>query len=135
MVEVPTSAERAAAHHVQIFVPEVTRDEDPIPLGQQYWIDAWLELLGRSFGGATALPASKGVWYDVERDSLQAEQTVMVFSYADDNMFTDQVADMIGALMRRMGREGKQGAVGILIDNVYTSIEDYSEELDVTDGE
>ena len=45
---------------VILFVPSVERD-GKTPIGQNRWVDAALEMFGRTFGGATAYPKAKGI--------------------------------------------------------------------------
>ena len=48
---------------VVLFVPSVERD-GKTPIDQKRWVDASLEMFGRTFGGATAYPKAKGIWRD-----------------------------------------------------------------------
>ena len=49
-----------------LFVPSVERDGSTA-IDQNQWVNAALERLGRTFGGATAYPKAKGIWRDDER--------------------------------------------------------------------
>ena len=45
---------------VVLFVPSVGRD-GKMPIDQDRWVDAALEMFGRTFGGATAYRKAKGI--------------------------------------------------------------------------
>lgn len=114
-----------ASRHVQVFIPSVDRDGDPIPKGQDYWVKECLEVLGRQFGGATAFPPSQGVWYDDERDELVYDDTVIVFSYAAEDDLTKEAAAAVHGFLMRLGDEGRQGEVGLFIDGEYRRFRRY----------
>ena len=92
------------------------------------WVNEVLQALGRLFRGATAYPRGKGVWRDDQRGgTLLTEEPVIVFSYvADSDLTTAALADLYQTLSR-MGREGKQGEIGVVIDGKYFGITDYAE--------
>ncbi len=84
--------------------------------------------MGQLFRGATAYPRGKGVWRDDERGgSLVREEPVLVFSYVSENAFTTESLATLARTLRRMGREAKQGEVGVVIDGSYYGITDYAE--------
>src|SRR6476659_6630874 len=83
-------ASRVSTQHVQVFVPSVDRDGNPIPLGQEHWVKSCLAVMGEHFGGATALPPALGVWRDDENDGqLIYDETVVVFSYVAEGDLTE----------------------------------------------
>jgi hypothetical protein len=111
---------------VVVFVP--SKDRDGQPIDQEYWVDEVLQTLGRLFRGATAYPRGKGVWRDDQRGgTLLTEEPVIVFSYvADPDLTTAALTDLYRTLSR-MGREAKQGEIGVVIDGKYFGITDYAE--------
>src|SRR5436309_1531196 len=56
---------------VVLFIPSVERD-GATPIDQDSWVKAALELLGSTFGGATAYPKARGIWRDDERGGALA---------------------------------------------------------------
>jgi hypothetical protein len=108
-----------------VFVP--SKDRDGQPIDQEYWVNEVLQTLGRLFRGATAYPRGKGVWRDDQRGgTLLTEEPVIVFSYvADPDLTTAALADLYQTLSR-MGREAKQGEIGVVIDGKYFGITDYA---------
>lgn len=121
-------AGRVGSKHVQIFVPSVDRDEEPIPQGQEYWTEECLRVMGEQFGGATAFPPSRGVWRDDERGgSLVFDETVIVFSYVAEDDLTGEGGKALMQFIKRLGREGRQGEVGVFVDGRYFGIQDFEE--------
>jgi hypothetical protein len=112
-----------------LFVPSVERD-GVTAIDQQRWVDEALEMLGRVFGGATAYPRARGMWRDDERGgALVKDQPVVVHCYTTPADIEDSrnLAEL-GAFCRRMGREARQGEVGLVIDDEYFAIRDFAEE-------
>lgn len=112
-----------------LFVPSVERD-GATPVDRQRWVNAALEMCGRIFGGATAYPRAKGVWRDDERGgALVIDEPVLIHCYMrpDDIEHPGSLAEL-GAFCRRMGRETKQGEIGLVVGNEYFAIRDFSEE-------
>ena len=109
---------------VVIFVPNKDRDDQPID--QDYWVDEVLSSLGRLFRGATAYPRGRGVWRDDERGgALLKEEPVIVFSYAPEAAVTATAIEELYRTLSRMGRNAKQGEIGVVIDGKYYGITDY----------
>jgi hypothetical protein len=56
------------------------------------------------------------------------EEPVIVFSYvAEGALTTDTLTDLY-RILSRMGREAKQGEIGVVIDGKYYGITDYHAE-------
>jgi hypothetical protein len=100
------------------------------PIDQARWVDAALEMFGRVFGGATAYPKAKGVWRDDERGGvLVKDEPVVVHCYTTPADIQDDrsLADL-GGFCRKMGREARQGEIGLVVGNEYFAIRDFAEE-------
>lgn len=112
---------------IVIFVP--SQDRDGQPIDQEYWVDEVLTALGRLFRGATAYPRGRGVWRDDARGgTLLKEEPVIVFSYAAENALTEAALAELYRTLSRMGRQAKQGEIGVVIDGKYYGITEYVEE-------
>jgi hypothetical protein len=112
---------------VVVFVP--SKDRDGLPIDQEHWVDEVLTTLGRLFRGATAYPRGRGVWRDDERGQiLITEEPVIVFSYVPDGALTVPALTELYRTLSRMGREGRQGEVGVVIDGKYYGITEYQAE-------
>lgn len=107
-----------------VFVPSVDRDGTPIP--QPIWVERCLALLGRLFRGATAFPPGRGVWRDDARGGeLVYDDTVLVTAYVDPEALTATALGDLRAFLHRLGRDGRQGEVGIVIGGQYYGIQEY----------
>ena len=81
-----------------------------------------MELLGRSFGGATAFPKARGVWRDDEREGrLVFDEPVVVQCYTKLLRIEERL-DELREFLVAMGRSTGQGAVGLVIDRDYLEI-------------
>lgn len=112
-----------------MFVPSVERD-GATPVDQSRWVEGALEMFGRVFGGATAYPKARGVWRDDERGgALVKDEPVVVHCYTTPADIQDAAnLAALGAFCRRMGRDARQGEVGLVIGNEYFAIRAFGEE-------
>jgi hypothetical protein len=113
---------------VVLFVPSVERD-GTTPIDQAGWVDLSLEMLGRVFGGATAYPKAKGIWRDDERGgALVKDEPVIVHCYTTPGDLEDEsnLAEL-GSFCREMGRDARQGEVGLVVGDEYFAIRDFGE--------
>ncbi len=112
-----------------LFVPSLERDGSTA-IDQPRWVDASLEMFGRVFGGATAYPKAKGIWRDDERGgALVRDEPVVVHCYTTpaDIQNEHNLAEL-GAFCRKMGRECRQGEIGLVVGDEYFAIRDFGEE-------
>lgn len=110
-----------------VFVP--SKDRDGKLIDQDYWVDEVLTVLGRLFRGATAYPRGRGVWRDDERGgNLVREEPVIVFAYVADQGLTTDALTALYHTLSRLGTEGNQGEVGVVIDGRYYGITEYAVE-------
>jgi hypothetical protein len=112
---------------VVLFVPSVERD-GTTPIDQDHWVDAALEMFGRVFGGATAYPKAKGIWRDDERNgALLKDEPVVVHCYTTPADIEDSghLAEL-GRFCRTMGRDARQGEVGLVIGDEYFAIREFT---------
>lgn len=114
---------------VVLFVPSVERD-GITPINQERWVEEALSTLGQLYGGATAFPRARGVWRDdVAGGVLINDEPVVIHCYttpADIND-ADRLA-RLGSFCRRMGREARQGEVGLVIGDEYLAFRDFATE-------
>jgi hypothetical protein len=114
---------------VILFVPSVERDGET-PIDQPTWVDASMAMFGQVFGGATAYPRARGVWRDDAKGSaLIKDEPVIVFCYTAPADLTDErKLDALGSFCRRMGREARQGEIGLVVGDEYFAFRDFAEE-------
>src|SRR5438105_12359876 len=113
---------------IVLFVPSVERD-GATPIDQDFWVNSAVELLGRIFGGATAYPKARGIWRDDERaGALVKDEPVLIHCYTTPEDIHD-LANLseLGRFCRRLGREAKQGEVGLVVGDEYFAIRQFEE--------
>ncbi|HYB90225.1 MAG TPA: hypothetical protein VEC38_04185 [Candidatus Binataceae bacterium] len=113
---------------VVLFVPSVQRDGETA-IDQARWVELSLEMFGRVFGGATAYPKAKGIWRDDDRGgALIRDEPVVVHCYTTpaDIQNEDNLAEL-GSFCRKMGRDARQGEVGLVVGDEYFAIRDFGE--------
>lgn len=112
-----------------LFIPSVERD-GRTAIDQQHWVDAALEMFGRVFGGATAYPKAKGIWRDDERSgALVKDEPVVVHCYTTPADIEDP-ANLVelGGFCTMMGRDARQGEVGLVVGDEYFAIREFATE-------
>jgi hypothetical protein len=131
----PSRPQTAALHEgrksvlVVLFVPSVERD-GTTAVNQSHWVDAALDMFGRVFGGATAYPKAKGIWRDDERGgALVTDEPVVIHCYTTpvDIQNPRKLAEL-ASFCRMLGRDARQGEIGLVIGDEYLAIRDFAEE-------
>ena len=113
-------ASKAASTLLVLFIPSKDRSNEAID--QEYWVGEALRVLGTLFGGATAFPQGKGVWRDdAQAGPLLFDEPVVIQCYTSEQAL-EQQAPALRDFLHRMGREARQGAVGLVIDRDYLEI-------------
>jgi hypothetical protein len=114
---------------VVLFIPSVERD-GLTAIDQERWVQAALELMGHLFGGATAYPKARGVWRDDERSgALVFDAPVLLHSYVTPEALNDEAN--LAKLLEfccKLGRETRQGEIGLVIEDEYFPITNFGEE-------
>lgn len=111
-----------------LFIPSVERDGST-PIDQEDWVTRALHMFGATFGGATAYPKARGVWRDDEREgALVFDDPVVLHAYVRRADLDDdaRLADL-GAFCRLMGRQTRQGEIGLIVDGEYFPIRNFEE--------
>jgi hypothetical protein len=113
-------ASKGASTLLVLFIP--SRDRTDQAIEQGYWVEEALQVLGTLFGGATAFPQGKGVWRDdAQGGKLLFDEPVVIQCYTSEQAIERQ-ADALRDFLHRMGREARQGAIGLVIDRDYLEI-------------
>jgi hypothetical protein len=113
-------ASEAASTLLVLFIP--SKDRTNKSIDQEYWVGEALRVLGALFGGATAFPQGKGVWRDdAQGGKLLFDEPVVIQCYTSEQAL-EQQAPALRDFLHRMGREARQGAVGLVIDRDYLEI-------------
>lgn len=114
---------------VVLFIPSVERD-GITSVDQDYWVTEALRIFGRLYGGATAFPQARGVWRDDEMGGeLVEDEPIIIHCYTTpDDLNDPERLAQLGSFCRRMGREARQGEVGLVIGDEYLAFRSFSEE-------
>jgi hypothetical protein len=113
-------ASKSASTLLVLFVP--SHDRSGARIDQAFWVEEVLRVLGELFGGATAFPQGRGVWRDDSQGGqLHFDEPVVVQCYTAADLI-EQHAEKLRDFLVRMGTEGKQGAVGLVIDRDYLEL-------------
>jgi hypothetical protein len=113
-------ASKAASTLLVLFIP--SKDRHDTRIDQAYWVSEALRVLGGLFGGATAFPQGMGVWRDDAQDGkLLYDEPVVIQCYTSEKAIQEN-APLLRDFLYRMGREARQGAVGLVIDRDYLEI-------------
>ena len=113
---------------VVLFIPSVERDGITL-VNQDYWVTEVLRTFGRLYG-ATAFPRARGVWRDDEMGAVLVEdEPVIIHCYTTpDDLNDPERLAQLGGFCRGMGREARQGEVGLVIGDEYLAFRNFSEE-------
>ena len=113
-------ASKAASALLVLFIPSKDRSDQPID--QRFWVEEALQTLGMLFGGATAFPQGRGIWRDdVQGGKLLFDEPVVIHCYTSEPLL-EQNMEALREFLHRMGREARQGAIGLVIDDDYLEI-------------
>jgi hypothetical protein len=110
---------------VILFIPSHDRDENELKT-RDLWANAALDLFAELFGGATAFDTYAGIFRDKGREKDLKDKPILVESYTEIERIKDlDVLHSLVSFMKRMGKEAKQAAVAVVINNVFHEINDY----------
>ena len=110
---------------VILLIPSHDSNEDPLP-DQDRWAGAAMELFADLFRGATAFQTFAGI-YKCDDGRILHDKPILVESYvARPDLENEEKLRELLRFAKRMGRETRQAAVALVINNVFHEITDYS---------
>jgi hypothetical protein len=110
---------------VILIVPSHDKNKKELP-NQDVWADTALRFLGDLYGGATAFSAYAGIYKDKSTGNLLWDKPILIESYAAmKDVKDEQKLQALVDFMKRMGRELRQLAVGVVIHNAFIEITDF----------
>jgi hypothetical protein len=113
-------ASKAASALLVLFIP--SKDRRNKPIDQRYWVKESLNVLGTLFGGATAFPRGDGIWRDdAQGGELLFDNPVVIHCYTTEHLI-EQKMPVLRDFLHRMGREARQGAIGLVVNDDYLEI-------------
>ncbi|HJT32010.1 MAG TPA: hypothetical protein VJ783_08135 [Pirellulales bacterium] len=106
------------------IVPSHDRQEKPLR-DQNEWANAALDLFGELYGGATAFQSFQGV-YKADDGRLLRDRPILIECYAERVALEDRarLSELL-SFAKRMGRETKQEAVALIINDAFYLIKDF----------
>lgn len=125
MTNTTTAADRFASSAQNpvlliLFIP--TRDKNGRELADSdHWLNAAIKVVSEQFGGATVMAPADGAWYNPETETVIREKVHLVHSYGNPDANLNCLQP-IADFLHRMGRETKQGEVGVVVDGVFHRI-------------
>lgn len=103
-----------------LFIP--SHDRDGQTIWQEPWVADALQILGESFGGATAFPKAHGVWRDDARGGvLVHDEPIVIQCYTNEDLL-ESMSGRLNEFLVKMGWQTLQGAIGCVIDREYFEI-------------
>ena len=109
---------------VMVYVP--SQERDGTSLDHEYWLRQTLEVMTELFGGATAT-LCEGAWRDDDQGGqIKREKVSTVESYMPKSQWNSTNAKALAGFLHRMGREARQGEIGLLVDHEYFPIREYT---------
>jgi hypothetical protein len=110
---------------VVLFIASHDREEQELP-DQDVWADSALDLFADLFSGATAFSTYAGIYRDKTRGKNLRDKPILVESYTNvENVKDAAKLTALVEFMKRMGRECRQAAVGVVINNSFHEITDF----------
>jgi len=108
-----------------LFIPSHDRDEKELKT-RDLWADTALDLFAELFGGATAFDTFAGIYRDKVRGKDLKDKPILVESYTDiERVRNPDALTHLVSFMKRLGKETKQAAVAVVINNVFHEITDF----------
>lgn len=114
---------------VILFVPSHDRSDPPREItDQDMWANEALQLFGRLYKGATAFRQLTGIWNDGVNKPLP-DRPIMIQSLAK-RASVENIANLeeLVAFAKRMGKALNQACVGLVFNDVFHEITDFSGE-------
>ena len=110
---------------IVLFIPSHDKDDNELP-NQDVWADSALDLFAEQFDGATAFLTYAGIYRDKTRGKNLRDKPILVECYTlIDNVNDPAKLTVLVEFMKRMGRECRQAAVGVVIKNSFHEITDF----------
>jgi hypothetical protein len=92
---------------------------------QEIWAGNAMELFAELYGGATGFQTFQGIYKDTDGE-VHHDKPILIESYVERSRLVDEaILQQLLAFAKRMGRETRQKAVGLIINDVFHEITDF----------
>ena len=109
---------------VALVVPSKTRDGGE--LDHEFWVAEALRVMGRLFGGATVVQG-QGAWRDdAQGGAIKLEKVSTIESFMAKRIWHRKTVEELAVFLHRMGREARQGEIGLFVDGEYFPIREFN---------
>ena len=109
---------------VILIIPSHDKDEKPLK-DQEMWAGQAMELFADLYGGATAFRALAGIYKDSD-GKVYRDTPILIESYVERPKLVDEATlNELLAFAKRMGKEARQKAVALIINDVFHEITEY----------
>jgi hypothetical protein len=99
-------------------------DDKPLK-DQEMWAAQAMELFGDLYGGATAFQALAGIYKDAD-GKVYHDRPILIESYVERPKLVDETTlNELLAFAQRMGKEARQKAVALIINDVFHLITEF----------
>jgi hypothetical protein len=110
---------------VILIIPSHDKDENELQ-NQEWWASSAMELFAELYRGATAFKTFAGI-YKCDDGKVLHDRPIMIESYVQraDLENREKLFSLLD-FVKRMGRETRQAAVGLVVNSVFHEITDFS---------
>jgi hypothetical protein len=109
---------------VILIIPSHDKENKPLK-DQELWANSALDLFADLYTGGTAFETFAGIYKD-DKANIYRDKPILVEAYVKRSRLVDR--DNLLQLLefaKRMGREARQQAVGLIINDVFHEITDF----------
>jgi len=94
-------------------------------MNQEFWAGAAMDLFADLYTGATAFQTFQGIYKDTDGE-VYRDKPILIESYVERSRLVDETTlQQLLDFAKRMGRETRQKAVGLIINDVFHPITEF----------
>lgn len=109
---------------VILIIPSHNRNDKPLK-DQEAWAGAAMDLFADLYRGATAFQTFRGIYKDMQ-GKVYHDKPILIESYVERSRLVDEASlQQLVAFAKRMGRETRQKAVALIINDVFHEITEF----------
>jgi hypothetical protein len=107
-----------------LIIPSHAKDDKPLK-DQELWAGNAMDLFADLYTGATAFKTFQGIFKDTE-GKVYHDKPILIESYVERSRLVDEASlQQLVAFAKRMGRETRQKAVALIINDVFHEITEF----------